>query len=66
MDVVLTDEIRHVGLGYSYCRWKGDRETWDYYQALLPGNLTPIERKEIFSMKKAEEKRVWTMILLKN
>ena len=46
MDIVLNDEIRHVGLGYSWLsRWKGDQETWDYYKSLLPGNLTPARGK---------------------
>ena len=45
MDVVLTDEIRHVGLGYSWLsRWKGDRDL-----GLLSGtftrNLTPARAK---------------------
>jgi len=48
LEVVLKDEIKHVGLGYSWLnRWRGDKETWDYYNSLLPDKLTPARAKGI-------------------
>ncbi|MEC8624105.1 MAG: DUF455 family protein [Bdellovibrionota bacterium] len=48
LEIVLNDEIKHVGLGYSWLkRWSGDQDTWDYYNSLLPDRLTPARAKGI-------------------
>ena len=46
LEIVLNDEIKHVGLGYTWLnRWRGDQDTWDYYNSLLPDRLTPARAK---------------------
>ena len=53
----LNDEIKHVGLGYSWLkRWRDDQETWDYYKSLLPDKLTPARAKGIIFNEDARRK----------
>ena len=57
LGIVLSDEIKHVGLGYSWLkRWRGDKETWDYYNSLLPDKLTPARGKGIVFNEDARRK----------
>ena len=57
LEIVLNDEIKHVGLGYSWLkRWRDDQETWDYYKSLLPDKLTPARAKGIIFNEDARRK----------
>ena len=46
LNIVLEDEISHVGLGVSYLgKWRQDKDLWTYYNELLPYPLTPARSK---------------------
>jgi uncharacterized ferritin-like protein (DUF455 family) len=48
MDIVLRDEIKHVGLGYFWLnKWCPNKDFWNYYKSLLPKNITPARAKGI-------------------
>jgi uncharacterized ferritin-like protein (DUF455 family) len=44
--IVLKDEISHVGLGVRFLnRWRGDKSLWTYYNENLPWPMTPARSK---------------------
>lgn len=48
MNVVYEDEINHVKFGYYWLnKWKMDRDLFDYYQMILPENISPSRARGI-------------------
>lgn len=46
LQVVLKDEISHVGFGVQYLKkWRSDKSLWDYYCDQLPFPVTPARSK---------------------
>jgi len=48
MNVIFEDEIIHVKLGFYWLnKWKMDRELFEYYQMILPENISPSRARGI-------------------
>lgn len=48
MEEVFVDEINHVKLGLHWLnKWKMDRDLFEYYQSILPQNMTPSRARGI-------------------
>ena len=46
LEVVLKEEISHVGLGVHYLqKWREDKTLWEYYTTQLPYPITPARAK---------------------
>lgn len=46
LDIVLKDEISHVGFGVNYLtKWREDKTLWEYYTQNLPFPVTPARSK---------------------
>lgn len=46
LDIVLKDELSHVGFGAHWLnRWRGNKDLWNYYLQSLPWPLTPARSK---------------------
>ena len=42
MDIIFEDEVSHVKLGHFWLnKWRMDNEMFDYYQSILPKDITP-------------------------
>lgn len=48
LDIVLEDEISHVGFGAFWMKkWRNDKSLWDYYRECLPHPMTPARARGI-------------------
>jgi len=47
MHTIHQDEISHVAFGVSYLNKKADGKLWDYYNSLLPEQVTPARAKGV-------------------
>lgn len=57
MDVIFEDEIAHVKFGFYWLnKWKMDRELFEYYQMILPENITPSRARGIGYQRATREK----------
>ncbi len=46
MNIVYEDEISHVAYGRNWLnKWRSDKSLWEYYNELLPKNITPARAK---------------------
>lgn len=60
LEIVVKEEISHVGLGIHYLnRWRGDKTLWKYYRETLPWPLTPARAKgKIFNTELREKAKM--------
>jgi uncharacterized ferritin-like protein (DUF455 family) len=60
LEIVVKEEISHVGLGIHYLnKWKGDKTLWEYYRETLPYPLTPARAKgKIFNTELREKAKM--------
>jgi uncharacterized ferritin-like protein (DUF455 family) len=57
MNVIFEDEMTHVKFGYYWLnKWKMDRDLFDYYQMVLPENITPSRARGIGYQRATREK----------